>query len=307
MKRNSHLGWKVKYAPGTLSAKGFQGGRAVAEDKVETPGAPANIRLTPDRLAINADGQDVSVVTIAVVDAQGRVVPTASNLVQFALEGPSRILGVGNGDPSCHEPDVFLSKWPFHSSPVAGWKWHRISDPYKTDLPEVTTNCDDSAWPQWDVRNETGPLDQREHGVFRTRLTVSDKDLAADAVELCFGMIDEDGWAYINGRKVGESHDWQTAPVFNVKSALHPGENSIAVVVANYTGAGGVDKGVELRMQDAPILPVWQRSVFNGLAQIIVQSAKGAGQIQLRARAEGLTPGAVQILSRPCAPRAAMP
>jgi beta-galactosidase len=307
MKRNSHLGWKVRYAPGTLSAKGFQGGRVVAEDKVETTGAPASIRLAPDRLAINADGEDVSVLTVAVVDAQGRVVPTASNLVQFALEGPGRFLGVGNGDPSCHEPDLFLSKWPFHSSPVAGWKWHRISDPYKANLPEVATNCDDSAWSQWNVRNETGPLAQGEHGVFRTRLTVSDKDLAADAVELCFGMIDEDGWVYINGRKVGESHDWQAAPAFDVKSALHPGENSIAVVVANYSGAGGVDKGVELRMQHAPILPVWQRSVFNGLAQVIVQSAKEAGQIRITARGPGLAPGSAEISARSCALRAAVP
>ena len=49
MPRNSHLRWKVKYAPGTLSAKGFKAGQVVAEDKVETTGAPAALKLTPDR------------------------------------------------------------------------------------------------------------------------------------------------------------------------------------------------------------------------------------------------------------------
>ena len=76
-------------------------------NKVETTGAPAAVQLTPDRSTINADGEDVSVFTVSVTDAQGRVVPVAANLVHFELSGPGKILGVGNGDPSCHEPDVF--------------------------------------------------------------------------------------------------------------------------------------------------------------------------------------------------------
>ena len=31
--------------------------------------------------------------------------PTASNLVTFAVSGEGVPIGVGNGDPSCHEPD----------------------------------------------------------------------------------------------------------------------------------------------------------------------------------------------------------
>ena len=62
MKRNSKLSWKVKYAPGTLSArKVMTRGKVVAETKVETTGEPAAVQLTPDRATINADGEDVSV------------------------------------------------------------------------------------------------------------------------------------------------------------------------------------------------------------------------------------------------------
>jgi len=50
----------------------------------------------------------VSVVTVQVTDSQGRLVPTASNLIRFSLEGPGQIIGVGNGDPSCHEPDRYI-------------------------------------------------------------------------------------------------------------------------------------------------------------------------------------------------------
>ena len=100
----------MKYAPGTLSAKGFDdAGKVIAETKVETTGDAAQIQLTPDRKTINADGEDVSVFTVSATDAQGRVVPVAQNKINFAIEGAGKILGVGNGDPSCHEPDTFHS------------------------------------------------------------------------------------------------------------------------------------------------------------------------------------------------------
>jgi beta-galactosidase len=84
MERNSDLAWQVKYAPGTLSAKGFDAnGNVIAESKVETTGDAAQIQLTPDRSAINADGEDVAVFTVAGLDAQGRVVPVAHEQDQF--------------------------------------------------------------------------------------------------------------------------------------------------------------------------------------------------------------------------------
>ena len=39
------------------------------------------------------------------VDAQGRTVPDACPSVRFSVSGPVRIIGVGNGDPSCHDPE----------------------------------------------------------------------------------------------------------------------------------------------------------------------------------------------------------
>ena len=95
----------VKYAPGVLEARGSKNGQVVLTDKRETTGAPAKLVLRPDRSKIAADGEDLSMVAVEVVDAQGRVVPTASNLVTFNISGNGRLIGVGNGDPSCHEPD----------------------------------------------------------------------------------------------------------------------------------------------------------------------------------------------------------
>jgi len=120
MKKNSHLEWPVKYAAGTLRALGYKGGKEILTAKVETTGAPAAIQLAPDRTTIKSDGADVSVITLQVNDAQGRMVPTAADEITFTISGPGKIIGVGNGDPSSHESEQFLEK-DGSSSPV----WRR--------------------------------------------------------------------------------------------------------------------------------------------------------------------------------------
>ncbi len=308
MKKDSHLEWQASYAPGTLSAKGYTDGKEVAETKVETTGAPAAIQLTPDRSTINADGEDVSVFTVAVTDAQGRVVPVAADLIHFELSGPGKILGVGNGDPSCHEPDVYLPVWTSHSVAVDdGWRWEKTTQPWNASLPEFAAAFDDSAWAPADVQSVTNQLGDNEHGVFRTHLKVTETELAADAVELCFGALNGTGKIYVNGQKAGETHDSGVVSAVDVKHLLHPGDNPVAVLVENYSSSGGIIKGVTLRMRDKTVLPEWKRSVFNGLAQIIVQSTKEPGAIKLTASADGLSPATVSVSSQPCTARLAAP
>ena len=100
-----HLEWKVKYEPGTIEARGSRGGKVVLIDKRETTSAPASIRLTADRAEIDADGEDISVLTVEVIDEQGRPVPTANSKIKFMISGKGKIIGVGNGDPNCLESD----------------------------------------------------------------------------------------------------------------------------------------------------------------------------------------------------------
>ena len=100
-----HVEWKVPYAAGTLEARGTKGGKIVARDRIETTGPPAALRLSTDRRKILADGEDLTVVKVEVVDSKGRVVPTASDDVKFEIGGAAKIGGVGNGDPSDHDPD----------------------------------------------------------------------------------------------------------------------------------------------------------------------------------------------------------
>jgi beta-galactosidase len=109
-----HVEWdNVPYAAGTLQAVGYNYGVPVITNTVATTGTPASIALTPDRSTIQADGRDVSVVTVAVLDALGNIVPTASNTVTFAVSGGT-ILGVGNGNPSSHEADQASQRADFN-------------------------------------------------------------------------------------------------------------------------------------------------------------------------------------------------
>jgi beta-galactosidase len=61
--------------------------------------------LTAVRNEIDADGEDIAIVRVEVLDNAGRHVPTADNLINFKITGAGTLLGVGNGDPNCQESD----------------------------------------------------------------------------------------------------------------------------------------------------------------------------------------------------------
>jgi len=313
MKPNSKLSWSVTYAPGTLSAKGFDdAGNVIAETKVETTGEPAAVQLTPNRPTINADGEDVSVITVAVADDKGRTVPVAGNKINFTIEGAGKILGVGNGDPSCHEPDTFIGQPALNIVPVTGWRWQLAPVPAKGALaPEYANGFDDAAWntikPKTDGDTGDMVLKEGETAIYRAHLTLTAADLASPGVQIRFPCIDDHGWVFVNNRRVGESHDWQAQPVFDIKKQLHAGDNVIAVGVRNDAGVGGLDPDVNVELVGQPVASPWSRSVFNGLAQVMVQSTKDAGEIKLTASADGLAPATATITTQAGAGRPSVP
>jgi beta-galactosidase len=171
----------------------------------------------------------------------------------------------------------------------------------------VAERYDDSAWRAVDTGKGEGPLTENESAVFRARFSATEGMLTNSSVAVRFARIDEEGWVYVNGQKVGESRDWQETPRFDVKPLLRAGENTIAVAVANRYGPGGINLGVVLETRQDPPPPQWHRSVFNGLAQLIVQSSKQPGEIKLRAAADGLAPATVTLESKACVLRPQAP
>jgi len=90
----------VKYEPGELKAVATKDGKKWAEAITRTTGEPKGLRVAADRAELTGDGQDLSYVTVEVVDARGDVVPTATTSLEFKIEGPADLVATDNGDPT---------------------------------------------------------------------------------------------------------------------------------------------------------------------------------------------------------------
>ncbi|MGE5520863.1 MAG: glycoside hydrolase family 2 protein [Candidatus Dadabacteria bacterium] len=86
----------IKYSPGTISAVGYDNkGKQVCTTSIKTIGKPAALRLTAVKRPTEfvADGHDLSLVEVEVVDAKGNRCPTALNMINYTLEGPAEWRG----------------------------------------------------------------------------------------------------------------------------------------------------------------------------------------------------------------------
>jgi beta-galactosidase len=92
-----HIMWRVPFKPGVLKAIGRTEGKENLVSEVATSGVSANIVMEADRKIISADGNDLSFITVKVLDDKGTLVPYADNLIQFEIIGEGKIIGVDNG------------------------------------------------------------------------------------------------------------------------------------------------------------------------------------------------------------------
>jgi beta-galactosidase len=99
--------WEVLYAPGTLEAAGYRGGKEAARESHKTAGAPAKLVLRPEGSEAQLRAGGTAVVSVSVMDEAGNPVPAADNSVAFEVEGDGRLLGLGNGDPADHSLDAY--------------------------------------------------------------------------------------------------------------------------------------------------------------------------------------------------------
>ncbi|WP_242137616.1 beta-galactosidase GalA [Sphingomonas sp. TREG-RG-20F-R18-01] len=106
MPRLKHVAWQVPYVPGVIEATGRRNGQVVLRERRETTGPGRRLRLAADRMTIAADGRDVAVLTVELLDARGRPVPTANDALRFRVTGAGKLLGVGNGNPNSLESDT---------------------------------------------------------------------------------------------------------------------------------------------------------------------------------------------------------
>jgi beta-galactosidase len=114
--RRYRLMWMdVKYEPGTLKVVAYDAnGNAVAEKEVHTAGKPHHLELTADRTVIDADGKDLSFITVKVVDKDGNLCPDANNTIHFKTSGAGSYRAAANGDATnieqFHLPEMSVFK-----------------------------------------------------------------------------------------------------------------------------------------------------------------------------------------------------
>lgn len=308
-KPDAKMTWKVKYAPGTLSAKGYDAaGKVVSETKVETTGAPAAVHLEAWKPSLTAQPGSAAVVNVSVVDAKGRVVPTGMDELSFSITGPAKIIGVGNGNPSCHEPDQFLPVPTVRSIPVSDWRGAAMKlppkktsqrDPTSPDLEKFVATLNDSAWTAT-TADGSFPIPSGKPGVCAATLSVTAEDLKANALLL---KVNGGGFhAYVNGKpldiKLILNGDipalGQGEAVHVPASLLHPGVNRITIA---FDSAPKKPEASLALVNDGPVH--WTRSLFNGYAQVILSSTGEPGDVTLTASARGLQPASVKLKAEP--------
>lgn len=308
MPRNGHLEWMVDYQPGVLAARGYTANKTILESKIDSSGNAAAIQLIPDRNAIKADGEDVSVVTVQVTDRNSVIVPNESSKISFSVGGPGKIIGVGNGDPSSHEADRFFET--VKTSKIKNLKELAVNN--LNDRPEVAVGYNDSTWKpalrsqrsdDWRVYVDT---------LLVIRGTFELADLANETeVNLFTKSIVENQSIYVNGHLLA-SNIKRDAPNQSFRldhKIIKPGRNEYAVVGQRFKKTyqwdePNTDPGL---VQTIVSSAQWRRSVFNGLAQVIVQSTKQPGEIILKASAEGLRQTEIRIKTEAATLRPAVP
>jgi beta-galactosidase len=306
---NSHLEWIVKYEPGILMANGYKNGKKIITDKVETTSTETTITLTPDKSNIKADGEDVSVVTMNVNDVKGKLVPTASNEITFTIKGPGKIIGVGNGDPSSHEPDRYFED-------VARIKIEilkKLEVENTLNRPEVSPDLDVSKW--LDAFSHEGFENRVKQdsskavvlrGEFQLPELTDDKEITLLAKSLCQVQA-----IYVNGQLIAENikRDDPGQNYILDHKILQSGKNIYVVVgtplvKTNQWEYLNTDPGL---IQVITPADHWKRRLFSGFAQIIIQSQQVPGDITLVASSPGLIPAEIKIICDPTIVRSAVP
>jgi len=295
---NGHLEWKVVYQPGTLIARGYKKGKVLLTQKTETTGQPAYLLLNTDKTKLSANRGDVAVLTVAVADSKGRLVPDAQNEVIFTISGPAKIIGIGTGNPSSHENERFIES--VYIAEIENLKELPVNS--LKDCPQVSPDIDNSSWiPAFSVKHKDWRTYKDTLIVVRGTFELPQLG-EKTSVHLFAKSIVENQSIYINGVQIASGiqrdqpgQSWQID-----RSVLKPGLNTYAVTGQRFRkkhqwDEPNTDPGV---FQVYSPASEWKRKLFNGLAQVIIQATNETGEIIINAESAGLKQAQIKIITQ---------
>lgn len=306
MEKNGHLEWKVKYVPGTLEAIGVKNGNEVIFDRVQTTGVAVAINLSADRNTISANKEDIAMITVDALDKNNLHVPDAANEITFSINGPGKIIGVGNGNPTSLEADKYLET--IKVIPFENWK-----EKYTTDInaTEGTSAAyDDAQWQPAFKEDRTAAFGEKVKVVIYRSTFNLPAIKNNEAVNFFYKSIGKEQSLYINGKLIAANimqSEKGSAYVLDA-ALLKEGKNTIAIVATPLLKKQpwdnvNTDAGL---IQIVTPADAYKRKLFSGLAQVIVQSTGDAGDIIVTATAKGLQQGQIKIQALPATMRPAI-
>ncbi len=281
----SKLTWEVPYAPGRLEARGFRNDAVVQTTVIETTGEPTRLDLAATRPPPGPHGRPVVIYSVSAHDESGRPVPTAQNEVSFEVTG-GRIIGVGNGDPSSHEPDRFL----VNDTLLLVDDWRGAIAAAGTDSPsdhpeQMPPMAPLGAW------GATVPTGGQRYDLTGTFTLETQPEKAT--YDLFMPMVGRSARIWLNGREIATDLDTSSqGPALSLdRDHLQAGVNRIQMIVTPFDGPTRVPERNDLgtvRIRRPAATP--QRRLFNGLAQVIVEAKSSETEVTLTATAESLKP-----------------
>ncbi|MCX7987564.1 MAG: DUF4982 domain-containing protein [Bacteroidales bacterium] len=290
MERNGHLTWQVAYRPGKLEAVGYKDRKPILRKVSETTGDAKQIKLLADKNTMRNNRSDAIVINITAVDEKGRIVPIAQNDIRLSISGPARIIGVGNGDPASHEPEQFLES--IQRIPIKELKESTIASLLDTSL--TSYDIDDHSW-----KKAFSVVHKDWRTYVDTLVTVRGEFYIPDfdensRIHLFSKSILENQTIFINGYRIVSNipRDDPRQSFLLDHNVLRKGRNVIAFVGQRFRkkhiyDEPNTDPGLVQVWNPAP---QWHRKLFNGWAQVIIQSTGDNTQngIILKAESDGL-------------------
>jgi beta-galactosidase len=292
-----HGEWLVPYTPGRLEARGYIKGKKVVSDFVETTGSGNAIQLRSHKPDIKADGEDLALITVTETDAAKRFVPDVNDEIVFSIQGPGKIIGVGNGDPSSREADKYIDE--FSVLNITDWKEKVIES--KQNGAEVAGEIDDSSWMTASSGKTDGNINYITKAYRGKFDMIAMKNVAARLFLSGIGGAQD---IYLNG-KLLQLNVQGSASGFEMAidpSKLKAGQNVVTIIATPDKDSQRKEQ-LHASLQIVKPAAFWKRKLFNGLAQVIVQSTGEPGEIILKATSGKLI-SEIKISARPARARA---
>ena len=295
MEKNGHLEWKVKYQAGTLEAIGYKNGKKTLTQTVKTTSDAVALGLQSNVKTIQANGTDIALITVDTKDKLGLFVPTSEDEVAFSISGPAKIIGVGNGKPTATEPDQFLEK--ITVVPISNLKEKIVNS--ISEGSETVDNLDISNWDNAFKESRDTIFEKKVKAlVYRTDFELPE-NFKESKITFFYNSIGKSQSIYINGKQIANAipENKKGDSFILDKATLRSGKNSIVIVAEpltykyNWNPVNTNPGTIQLISPTA----TWKRTLFSGLAQVILQSTGDAGQITLTATSKGLKKAIIQI------------